>query len=486
MIIKISKHTFHNILLLILTVVGTGMNLSAQQTWTLEKCVNQALMHNLEVKQSALNVEFNESFLKQSQAGRYPSLNASGSHYYNFGRSIDPTTNDFVNTAIRSNSFGLNSSVVLFGGLQQTHTIEKNKIALKASTYDLEQTKNQVALAVLSTYLQILLNEENIANIKQQSVLTNSQIERTKALVEAGALVEGDLYDLKAQRANEEVQLVDAENSLTISYLELRQLMGIDPFETIEVVMPDLKVDPENFENDSLTFKNLYEQVAQSYPTIKSAELNLISSQKDIAIAKSALQPTLALGGSIGTNYSSIGQEVVDVRFNGVTPIGFLENDQNTIVVTNDISPVFQQTSFGDQLQTNLRQSVGLSLSVPIFNGWQAKEALQRAKINYLVAAYSKQQTENQLQKELQQALTNLNAAQKKYIAALKSQKATAKAYYYSEERYKQKILTTVDFIDAKNRLSVSESSLLQTKYDYIFQSKVLDFYLGEPLRVNY
>ncbi len=450
----------------------------AQEVWTLQKCIDHALENNLQVEQSDLSVKTNESWLKQSKLSRYPTVNGSASHSYNFGRSVDPTTNDFVNNTIQSNFFGINANLVLFDGFQRNNTIKKTQTNLDAAKYNAEQTRNDITLAILTSYLQILFDRENVENSQNQLEVTSKLIERTSALVEAGVLVEGELFNLEAQLANEQVQLVDAKNRLELSYLDLKQLLNIEASRQIEIQEPVLSV---NESGDSIDYGSFYQNVLDQHPGIKSSEVQLMSSQYDVEIAKSGLQPTLSVGASINTRYSSIGQEVVGST-SFTTPIGYLASDASELVLADGSAPVLQETPFGDQLNTNLSQSVGFNLSIPIFNGLQSRESVQRSKIQYLTNKSQNEQAKNQLRKEVEQALTNVRAAEQKYAAALKSKEANDKAFFYAQERYNQKLITSIDFVDAKNKLTTAESNVLQSKYDYIFKSKIIDFYLGKAL----
>jgi len=453
----------------------------AQESWTLKKCIQHALENNLQIKQNDLNIALSESFLKQSKAVKFPSLNANASHSYNFGRSIDPTTNDFVSQTIQSNGFSLNTNLILFNGFQRSNIIKRNKLNVEAEKYDVEQKQNNIKLQVLTAYLQILFDKEDLQISKNQFEVTQQQVERTKALFNAGVLTEGDLLDIQAQLANEELQIVDATNRLELSYLDIKQLLDIDLAQPFSIAQPEIDMTLAD-QIDSVNFDDIFQTVAQSYPGLKSSNLRLLSSQKDISIAKGRMSPSVSFSGNVNTNFSNIRQRIVDLQFAGYQTIGYLSTDLTTTVVAENYDIIYENTPFVDQLDENLSQAAGFNLSMPIFNGWQTKQAINRAKIDFLNAEYTNELTKNRLQKEVQQAITNVKAAEKKYVASLKNQKASERSFQYAQERYNQKVINTMDFVDAKNRFSKASSNLIQAKYDYIFKVKILDFYQGKEL----
>ncbi|MCH8903467.1 MAG: TolC family protein, partial [Bacteroidetes bacterium] len=212
-----------SLLFILVTRIGYG-----QPIWSLDDCIQYALEHNIEFKRSGLNVQANEVIVLESKLLRLPSLNSSISHSYNFGRSIDPTTNDFETRSIQSNFVGLNSSIVLWNGWRQQNTLKRSKIDLEVSLEQQEGVAYNITMDVLRYYLQILVNLENVEIAKNQLALSEEQIVRTIILVDVGKLAENALLDIKAQVAADEVLLVKALNNLDLSYLDIRLLLNLE------------------------------------------------------------------------------------------------------------------------------------------------------------------------------------------------------------------------------------------------------------------
>ena len=463
-------------------LLAIGVNTSAQEKWSLQKCIQYALEHNIQVKQTRLNVALNENNLLQSKIDILPTANGSASHAYNFGRSIDPTTNEFVTARIRTNSFSVSSNLILFGGFRQINNIKRNEYALKASQFSVEETENDITLAILNSYLQILFNQDQVEILQEQMELTRQQLNRTQVMVEVGQLPQGSLLDIQSQLANEELNLINAQNLLDQSRLNLELLLELDITEDINIEEPDLNFDPESME-ELANVKAVYDKALEIQPSIKSAEFQLLATEKGLAVARGAYYPQLSLFGSLRTNYSS--RSRILAGFDQVIePIGFLAD--STIVYGPGISnPTYETIPFSNQLEYNFSQAVGIQLSIPILNGWQTRTSVNNAKITYMNDLYSLELVKNQLQRDVQQAYADAKAAQKSLVAAQKSAEAMEKAFEYSENRYNEKLITAYDYQLSKNNYTRSLAELTRARYDYIFSIKILDFYQGKPITLN-
>ncbi|MCH8317387.1 MAG: TolC family protein [Bacteroidetes bacterium] len=450
------------------------------QKWTFQQCVDHALQNNIRIKQSELNVARSEANLSQSMANFLPDLNGGVSHGYNFGRSIDPFTNQFTTERIQSNNFSLNSSITLFSGFQNLNSWKQSKTDLEASQFDSQKAKNDIILAIADAYLQILFSSELVENAAIQLVTSQKQLERTGKLVNAGSLPESNFFEMKAQAAQDELTLVNAENQLDISKLNLAQFLDLESYENFDVAKPDFSgMGKINFTGID---KNIFNTAEQIMPEIKSADLKVASAEKGIAISRGSNFPRLSLSGSMYTGYSSARENLINGQLI-FEPIGFLTNNPSesvTIPIGSEI--LFEKIPFSDQFNDNFSQSLSFNLSLPIFNRLQTRTATSKAIISQKNAEFEAVNARNQLRKEIQQASANAKAADKKYIASKNQVEAQRKVFKNTEVRYNQNMVNTVDYNIAKNNLTKAESDLVQAKYELIFKLKILDFYQGKDI----
>lgn len=459
--------------------VPFAMHAQEGKVWTLNECIEYALENNIQVQQSELNQKIAEQDVVASKYNLLPSLNGFASNIYNYGQTIDPFTNQFATERVRSNSFSLSSQLTLFDGFRNINTVKRNQASLKASGYDLEKMKNDISLNIANQFLQILFNQELLRNAKNQLEVTQIQLERVRKQVRAGALAEGSLRDIEAQLASEELQQVNAENQLKLSKLNLAQLLRLENAEGFEVANPNL----ENFQGSSelSTPGALYETAVDIMPEVKSAEYSFYSADKSKAMAKGAYYPTLSMTGSIGSGYSGANQEVV-----GRTDLGFLPNGEQTtggdLVLARVSVPEFEDKAFSDQIDDNFNKSFGFRLNIPIFNGLSSRTNVQKAKLSLQSAELTLENTKLQLRQNIESAHTDAVAALKRFKAAEKSVEALELSFQYTQERFNVGMINSFDFNNEKNRLNNAKSELLQAKYDYIFRTKVLDFYQGKAI----
>lgn len=438
-------------------LLGMGSVL-AQKVWTLEECVLYALENNIQIKQSRLQTETAEINLLQSKMDFAPSLNANASIGNNWGRSIGASNTYETNTAT-NNSFNLSSSIELFGGMKKWNTLKKNEIDYKASKYISEEMENNIALALTGGYLQILFNHEMLRIAEKQIEVTKQQISRTEKLVEAGSLPSGDLLEIQAQGATEESNLIMARNAVDLSYLDLKQMMDIPSHEELEIDFPKMEISKEL---QIIPSEQVYANAVEIMPEIKSSEMNVQSAEKAIQIAKGYLYPTLSLSGGIGTNYYSSQKETLF--------------DSNNFPYQGNTIPYL------DQIDGNTGEYITLSLSIPIFNGYAARSNVNRSKVQSISRNFDLELRKNELRKNIEQKYHDAIAAYKTYNANRITVESLAESFKYTEEKFAVGMLTSLDYSLAKMRLTQAESDLLRAKYDYIFKTKILDFYMGIPL----
>ena len=449
---------------------------------SLEACIDYALKNNIQIKQSELNTELSQIGLSQSKTNLLPSLNANASHGYNFGRTIDRFTNQFATQQVLSQNLSLSTDINLFSGLQNINGIQQNKYLYLASKCDVDKMKNDVSLNIAAAYLQILFAVENLENARNQMGITTSQVERTEKLVDAGAVPKGTLFDIQAQLALEELNFTNAQNSLDISNLSLVQLLNLGTIEGFSIVKPDLTLGNETLLTS--TADQIYNAAVSNLPEIKSAEYNIKSSEKAVDVARGGLSPRLSFSAAYGTGYSGLSQRVVALPvIQGYAPDGSITSAGDTVFSPFFSNPFTEKIPYFDQYRDNVNKSFGFFLTVPLFNRFQTKSAIDRARIQKLNADLGLESVKLQIRKNVQQAYADANGGLKRYNATAKAVDAMKESFKYAEQRFNVGMVNTNDYNDSKNKVAKAESDLLQAKYEYIFKTKVLDFYQGKPLK---
>jgi outer membrane protein len=460
--------------------LATGISLSAQKPWTLEDCILYAMENNIQIKQSVLNTEYNENLLKQSKLGQLPNLNGSANYSYSWGRALDQTTYQFTdNQQIHSISMGLSSRTNLFNGLRVRNTILQSKLDLMASYQDVEKVKNDISLNIAAAYLTIMFNQELVTVSESQLGITGQQVERTKKLVDAGKVAKGNLLEIQAQYASEELTLVNAENQLSISLLNLQQILDLPVDTSFSVEIPVLS-DPD--ENPLvINALEVYRIAEQEMPEIKSAMLSLESAEKGLAIAKGGRSPQLYLSANYNSGYSDVREQVVDLGPPTQIPIGETMSGEGVVSFPQEI-PIYGSYPFFEQLRDNTSAGIGLGLSIPIFNGWNVNTSIANARIMHENAQLELQSRKLALYATIQQSYADAMAALKKFTATQKALVSMEESFKYTEKRFEVGLVNTVDYNTSKNQLIATQSDLLQAKYDFIFRTKILNFYQGVPI----
>ncbi len=453
---------------------------------TLLECIDYAIKNNVGIRQSELGVVSSQVAINQAKADLLPSVNGSASYNYNLGRSVNPFTNQYEENPVSSQSYGLSSNLTLFNGLQKLNTIKRNRSDLAISQYNLEDTKNTITLNVISAYTQILFNTELLESARLRTGTTDLQLARTQKLVAAGSLPEANVLPLQAQKATDELEIINAENNLAISKLQLKQLLQIPADRTLEIVIPELDV-PEEAEI-VVDAQDIYETAVQEQPAIKSAEARILSSQYDVAIAKGNRYPNLSISGGVFSSYSSVAPNIIPKPgAENVTQLietgGFVKGNPDMVIVQPQTLPVeFQENTYFNQLDFNLRKFVGINLNIPIFNNLQVASAVSNAEIQMENARYDAINAKNQLRQTIEQAYLDAKAAAKSYAATDRQVTSLREAFRSTETRFNLGGVNAVEFSQAKADLNTAESDLIRAKYDYIFSLKLLDFYQGKPI----
>jgi outer membrane protein len=475
------KQIYFSIFLLFL-LSGSIRSSFAQKAWSLSECIQYAYDNNIQIKQQKINTQYQENNLQQAKFDILPDLNASGSYGASFGRALDQTTYEFTdNQTVKSSNLNLSSSVNLFRGFQNHHTILQSKYDLLSSLQDLEKLKNDISLNIAAAYLQILFNTE-IRNVAMEQLqVTQQQRERTKLLVDAGSLARGSLLEMESQFASDELALINAENSLDLSYLTLTQLLDLDSTGNFAIEVPVIST--INEDQLLVPVDQIYQEALDFLPQIKSAEYQYESSLEGQKIAQGSRSPRLSLTASYGTGYSDTRQQITDTQYS-TQQIGTTAGGE--AVFTTVPSLVYGNYPLGEQFADNASTNVFLNLSVPIFTRFQIKNSITNARLMVENAELELQYKQNQLFKEIQQAYADAVASLKKYKASGKALVSMEESFKYTREKNDVGLVNAVDFNIAQNQLIMTQSDFLQAKYDFIFKTSILNFYRGKPIKINY
>ncbi len=451
--------------MLSILLLSSGIVFSQQKDWSLEDCIRYAIDNNIQIKQQGIQTDYQKNALELSKLRLLPSVNGSASHNYSFGRALDQTTYQYTdNQTVQSNNFYVGVSLNLFNGLINYNTIRRSNYDVLSSQEDLNNFRDNIALTVAMDYLQILLNKELVTATENQLEITRQQIEKTKKLVDAGSVARGSLLQIEAQAANEELQLINIKNQLETSILNITQLLELKTPEGFQVFVPDIALDTNTLVTGNIN--EIYEVAVGTRPEIKSSQYKLIASEYDLKIAQGGRSPRLSMSNSFSTGYSDIRKKVLSVD-----PVTF--------------QPVYGNYSFSDQVNDNINYGIGFSLNIPILNGWQVNKNISNSRLAIQNSEYALEGTKKTLYKNIQKAYTDAVAAMKKYNASLKAVVSTQESFRYTEQKFNVGMVTPVDYNAAKTQLLNAQSDMSQSKYEFIFKTKVLDFYKGIPLNLN-
>ncbi|MDD2584001.1 MAG: TolC family protein [Bacteroidales bacterium] len=419
--------------------------LSAQKSWSLEECINYAWENNLQIKQQELSVEQGQNNLYQAKLNYIPRLTASMNHSMNWGRSVNVQDLEIIeNKLTQSTSASASAGINLFEGFTKTNEVKSNTVQLEISRSEVEKLRNDISIEIARSYLQILLSKEILNTAKQSITSAQEQVERTEKLVDAGSVAYSSLLEVQSQLAAERVQVINAQNQLRSSLLSLKQLLDLDGNSEFDIEQVNIDFLVKEYNGTSI--EELY-KASHSLPQVKVAELNVENSGLQLAIAKGRLYPSLSFSAGYGTYYSD-------------------SRDQ----------------AFFDQFNENRNPSIGFGLSIPIFNNYRVKTNVKNAKLTVRRAKIEYKSRLQVLYKEIQQAGNEALSYYEKYKAAEQNVKAMEESFRYVQQKFDVGVLNATDYTVAKTNLFKAKSDYYQSKYQYVFQLKILDFYRGMPI----
>jgi outer membrane protein len=434
-----------------------GLSTQAQtKKWTLEECVKYAIDNNISIKQTELDTKTADIDKKGAIGNFIPSLNSNSSHSWNVGLNQDPTTGILRNQTSQYSSFGAGLNVDIYKGMQNQNTLRRANLSIIAAKYQLTKMQEDVALNVANAFLQVLFNKENLKVQQEQLIINNKQLSRSEELVKAGSVPRGDLLDIKATVASDNQKVIAAENSLLISKLSLAQLLQLKEFYDFDVTDDTTAKDENNILAQTPVV--IYEKAKEQRTELKIAKTNLEIAEKNVAIAKGGYQPTLQGFYNIGTRISYA--DSYDFQTGTSKPAA----------------------SFGQQFSDNRGQNFGAQLTIPIFNGFSARNNVERSKVSLEKSKIAVEQEELTLQRNVYTAFTDAKGGLNAYESSLSALDARQEAYNYAKEKYAVGMMNSFDFNQSQTLLSAAQSEVLRTKYDYIFKIKILEFYFGIPI----
>ncbi len=465
----------------LLFVFGFSSLTAQTDVWTLERCFKYAKENNIQLKQSEINTEFAELDLEQSKNNRLPFVNGSASQFFSFGRSQNPITFELNTRATPVTSFGLNTGIDLYRGSSLKNSIKRSELALKNTEVQNKIQENNLELNIVSAYLEILKAKDQLKVLQEQTLISQSQKERTEKLINAGVLPQGDILSILAQISNEELRIVNAENSLEFATLNLRQIL--EYYEgPLEVVYPSI-APPSANELSKKPVDEIYAKAIGKLPEVQSAQLQTEIAEKDVDIAKANKKPSVSLVGGASTNFLALkGSTVSDFE---LEQIGFAVNGLDSYEVFAP-KPVFVEGSispFFTQLNNNLSYNIGLNVTIPIFNRYQFNNNIERSKLAVRNADLSSRITKNNLYQAIQQAYQAARSAAIAYESNLSSIESLNQALTNVEKRYELGMATALEYESARNNVAVARLNINSALYEYVFRLKILDFYEGKQIK---
>jgi outer membrane protein len=447
---------------------------------TLKQCVETGISNNLDVSVSGLQVQRNEVDWKQARLNRWPTLNASTNQGINQGRSIDPSTNDYINERVSFSDYSLFGDVVLFNGFSLQNNVKRSKLVMEASKMNYQQAKDDLAINIILAYLLVLNNEDQLVQARGQAEVSKKEMDRLTTMDQQGAIPPSQLADLKGQYANDQLSIINAETAVVTAKIALCQWMNVPYDPSMKLERLDAEMSPAKNETAP---DELYAIAEKNFPLVKATELRRQSAEKAIKAIKGELFPTLRLSANTGSYYYSSFQEVTGVTTSFQSSDDYVLVNGNPSAVVRKVSNVdYGKIRYGKQLDNNLSSQVSLNLRIPIFNRLQVRNRVQQAKIQLKEEELTAKTTKTQLQQNVHQAHVNVTSAGERYKRLTEQVAAYNESFKAAGARFNAGVGTSNDYLIVKNNLDRANINLINARYEIILRTKVLDYYQGKPL----
>lgn len=443
--------------MVLMVALAAGSNAQEDSIWTLQRCIDRAIEHNLDMKRQELLVASASQDVTQRKMDLLPNLNGSVEHQLGSGRVLDRGTYEWKNASVSQGDLGLQSDLTIFEGLQGLNNMKMSKASYQMSREELESLEDELTIQVMTQYLTLLRNEELVEVAELNVEVTLQQVERMERLVEVGNEARGKLLEVKAQLSDAELSLTQAANEREISRLNLMHLMNMTSKTVLEIVRPEM-ADPS--ESDIPHFDTVFQYAVMTLPYIKSAEYGIRAQEHNLAVQRGGRSPRLYVRGLYYSNYS-------DGLVNPLDP---------------DPSNPTLDYPLSDQITNNQYRQVAMGIQIPFFNRWQVQTNINKAKISLQDAEYQYDNAVLNLQKSVQQYHTAALAALDNYRSAGESVANSTEAYRFAEERFRVGTGTALELQEARNQLYRSTSEMITSRYELVFYTKILDFYMGKEI----
>ncbi len=467
-------------------------NASAQDKWDLRRCVEYALANNISVQQTDLQARLADVNQQQARWSQYPNADFSTNTGLQWGRSIDPTTNQFTSNQLLYQGYSLSAGVTVFNWHRIRNNIVAAGFSSDAAKMDVEKIKNDISLTVATYYLQVLLSYQQIAIAKTQMQQTFSQWELVKKRVDAGAAPELEATTLEGQYFTDSSNYITAKATADQNLLQLKQVLNIDAGKAFDIAEPPVEQIPVE-PILQLQPETVFQIAIHNQPAQKANLLRQQSLEASLRASRAAMLPTISVGGTLGTNFSSADKKVTGITMNGFTPSGDVVrlSGAEYLVYTPNVSVNQGKKTFserwdgwGTQINNNFRQSLGLSIAVPINSGGNARFNYQRSKLDLKNAELTRSLADQTLKNDIYKAYYNASAALEKFNAAKKTYEVTQKAFEFAQKRYDLGLLNSYDYLISQNNMNRAQLDMTSAQFDYVFKMKVLEFYKGQGIKL--
>ncbi len=468
--------------IILIVILAFSIKSQSQDLWTLMDCVNRALKENISIKQSELDYLDSEISRKTAIGNFLPNLNIGSSHSWNVGLNQNITTGLLENITTQFSSMNLNMNIDILNGLKNVKQLHLANLSILANQYQLADMKENISLLVANSFLQILFNKEILKVQELQLEISKEEVQRAIELVNSGVIPKGDLYEFEANLTSIEKSVIDAKNSLKLAKIALAQLLLIDDYENFDIVDVDYKLKISNILDKSPN--EIFSYAVENKNEIKIAETNVEIAKKSLEFNKSFLQPRLSAFYSLSTRIAYSDRLIGSGDFN-LVPVGVVENTNERVLAPVQGTKIVPPKSFSDQFDINKGQNYGLSLSIPILNGFSVRSNVNRSKINVQRSENLLFQRKLDLENTINQAYSDAYGSLKAYEASKKSLDSRKLSFEYAKEKLNIGVLNPYEYSQVKQRFESAQSDLIRSKFDLIFKLKVLEFYFGVPVNIN-
>jgi outer membrane protein len=474
-----------NKLFILATTLAVSITAHTQsnQKWTLRMCVDYAMKNNISVKQADVQARIAALQLQQAKLYQYPSANFSTGLSPQFGRTIDRSTNGFSNTAIFSQNLALQGSIEIYSWGKIKNNIAASQFSAKAALIDIERAANDVALSVATYYLQVLAANQQIGIATVQIAQTQNNLAATRKRVDAGALPELNALEFESQLATDSNNLVLSQTNYNQSILAMKGVLNIDAAMPFDIEIPDVTKIPLETITD-LQPENVFKLALDNQPSVKANKLRMASAEKSVLVNKSTMYPSISGSYYLGTNYTNKAQEITSTTLKPAVIGSVNVGGNNYDVYTQYAEYGLANTKYFKQLNNNFGQSLGLNITVPIFNNGSNRINYEQSKLSLQNIKVNETQIEQKLKLDIYTAYSNATNAWQKYNASKKQVDVATKTFDIANKRYEVGLLNTLDLITNQNNLLKAKSQNLADQYDYVFKMKLLEFYKGQGLKL--